>query len=102
MNVEAVSSPPGLSNIASGTNVSSLGDKNALDNFSGLMRDAIDSINTTQKSADKEISRAVTGESPDLHRTIIELQTADLKFQFGLQVRNKLIGAYEEIMRMQV
>ncbi len=40
--------------------------------------------------------------SPDLHKTIIALQTADLKFQLGLQVRNKLIGAYEEIMRMQV
>ena len=102
MNVEAVNSASGLSNIAAGTDVSSLGDKNVLDNFSGLMRDAIDSINTTQKAADKEVSRAVTGESPDLHRTIIELQTADLKFQFGLQVRNKLIGAYEEIMRMQV
>ncbi len=67
-----------------------------------MVKDAVESIDSTQKSADQEIAKAVTGESPDLHRTIIALQTADLKFQLGLQVRNKLIGAYEEIMRMQV
>ena len=44
----------------------------------------------------------MTGETQDLHKTIIALQTADLKFQLGLQVRNKLLGAYEEVMRMQV
>ena len=72
------------------------------DNFGSLIKDAVESIDNSQKSADQEIAKAVTGESPDLHKTIIALQTADLKFQLGLQVRNKLIGAYEEIMRMQV
>mgnify|MGYP000971907006 CR=1 FL=1 len=70
--------------------------------FGSLIKDAVESIDNTQKNADKEISKAVTGESTDLHKTIIELQSADLKFQLGLQVRNKLIGAYDEIMRMQV
>jgi flagellar hook-basal body complex protein FliE len=72
------------------------------DNFGSLVKDAVNSIDGTQKAAEGEIARAVTGESPDLHQTIIALQSADLKFQLGLQVRNKLIGAYEEIMRMQV
>jgi flagellar hook-basal body complex protein FliE len=72
------------------------------DGFGSLIKDAVESIDNSQKSADQEIARAVSGESPDLHKTIIALQTADLKFQLGLQVRNKLIGAYEEIMRMQV
>jgi len=70
--------------------------------FGSIIKDAVDSIDKTQKSADEEISKAVTGESPDLHKTIIALQSADLKFQLGLQVRNKLIGAYDEIMRMPV
>lgn len=70
--------------------------------FGSLVRDAVDSLDKSQKGAEQEIGRAVTGESPDLHRTIIQLQTADLTFQLGLQVRNKLVGAYEEIMRMQV
>jgi flagellar hook-basal body complex protein FliE len=70
--------------------------------FADVVRSAVDSIEQTQKGAETEVARAVAGESPDLHQTIIALQTADLHFQLGLQVRNKLIGAYEEIMRMQV
>ncbi len=76
--------------------------QNTGNSFGSLVRDAVESIDGGQKGAEQEIARAVTGESPDLHQTIIALQTADLNFQLGLQVRNKLIGAYEEIMRMQV
>lgn len=70
--------------------------------FGSVIKDAVDSLDKTQKAAEQEIKTAVKGESPDLHKTIIALQSADLQFQLGLQVRNKLIGAYEEIMRMQV
>lgn len=70
--------------------------------FGNAMKRAIDHIDSTQKAAETEITKAITGENPDIHKTVIALQTADLKFQFGLQVRNKLIGAYEEVMRMQV
>jgi flagellar hook-basal body complex protein FliE len=72
------------------------------DGFGSMIKNAVESIDGSQKEADQEIAKAVTGESPDIHKTIIALQTADLKFQLGLQVRNKLVGAYEEIMRMQV
>jgi flagellar hook-basal body complex protein FliE len=70
--------------------------------FGSLVEGAVAALDRTQKGAEQEIARAVAGESPDLHRTIIALQTADLKFQFALQVRNKLVNAYEEVMRMQV
>ena len=70
--------------------------------FGSAIKQAIDNVDSTQKAAETEITKAITGESPDIHKTVIALQTADLKFQFGLQVRNKLIGAYEEVMRMQV
>ena len=72
------------------------------DGFGSAIKDAVESIDQTQKGAEDEISKAVTGDSPDLHKTIIALQTADLKFQLGLQVRNKLIGAFDEVMRMPV
>ena len=70
--------------------------------FGEAVRQAVDTLDARQKGAEQEIARAVTGQSPDLHRTVVELQTADLGFQFALQVRNKLVGAYEEIMRMQI
>jgi flagellar hook-basal body complex protein FliE len=63
---------------------------------------AVESLDRTQKGAELEVARAVAGESPDLHKTVIALQTADLQFQLAMQVRNKFVGAYEEIMRMQV
>jgi len=87
---------------SSGSKISTGNTQASGDEFGSIIKNAVESIDNTQKSAEQEISKAVTGESPDLHKTIIQLQTADLKFQLGLQVRNKLIGAYEEIMRMQV
>lgn len=70
--------------------------------FGSVMKDAVESIDGANKTAEQEVMKSVSGESTDLHKTIIALQSADLKLQLGLQVRNKLIGAYEEIMRMQV
>lgn len=70
--------------------------------FGSLVRTAVESLEKDQQQAEQEIARAVAGESPDLHRTIVALQTSELSFQLALQVRNKLINAYEEIMRMQV
>jgi flagellar hook-basal body complex protein FliE len=72
------------------------------DSFHGIIKNSIDAVDREQNDADAEIARAVSGDSPDIHRTLAELQTADLHFQLSLQVRNKLVGAYEEIMRMQV
>jgi flagellar hook-basal body complex protein FliE len=100
MNISGFS-PSGLfSQISSGA--SSVASAGSSDSFGSVVKNAVDSIEKSQQTANQEIAKAVTGESPDLHRTIIALQTADLSFQFGLQVRNKVIGAYEEIMRMQV
>ena len=44
----------------------------------------------------------MTGESQDLHNTVIAMQKADLSFQMMMQVRNKIVQAYQEIIRMQV
>ncbi|HEY6803260.1 MAG TPA: flagellar hook-basal body complex protein FliE [Pyrinomonadaceae bacterium] len=100
MNISGFS-PSGLfPQVSSGaTSVSGAG---ASDGFGSIVRNAVDSMEKSQLGANQEVAKAVTGESTDLHRTIIALQTADLHFQFGLQVRNKVVGAYEEIMRMQV
>lgn len=99
-NINGINSANSLSNPLSKLSSESI--EGSGDGFGSIIKDAIKSVDETQKSAEQEIKTAVTGESPDLHKTIIALQTADLQFQLGLQVRNKLIGAYEEIMRMQV
>ena len=70
--------------------------------FGSLVKNAVERLDRGQHQVEEEMARAVAGESPDMHRTMVALQTEDLSFQLALQVRNKVIGAYEEIMRMQV
>ena len=66
------------------------------------MKDAISTVNQLQKQSNQEIEKLITGESQDLHNTVIAMQKADLSFQMMMQVRNKIVQAYQEIIRMQV
>jgi|SRR6185295_10947106 len=93
--------PSGLFSQITSTSASATGQAGS-EGFGSVVKNAVESLDKAQQSSAQEIAKAVTGESPDLHKTIIALQTADLGFQFALQVRNKVINAYEEIMRMQV
>ncbi len=102
MTINGISSPNPLGQIGAGAKSPIGGAAGSGDTFGSLVKNSLETLDGSQKAAEQEIAKAVTGESPDLHKTIIALQTADLKFQLGLQVRNKLIGAYEEVMRMQV
>ena len=70
--------------------------------FSDTLRDAISTVNELQKESNQDIQKLLTGENPDLHTTLIAVQKADLSFQMMMQVRNKLVQAYQEIMRTQV
>ena len=71
-------------------------------NFGTVLKDAISTVNELQKQSDQEIEKLMTGESQDLHNTVIAMQNADLSFQMMMQVRNKIVQAYQEIIRMQV
>jgi flagellar hook-basal body complex protein FliE len=70
--------------------------------FGEVLKDAISTVNELQKQSDQDIQKLMTGESQDLHTTVIAMQKADLSFQMMMQVRNKIVQAYQEIMRMQV
>ncbi len=70
--------------------------------FGQVLRDAITTTNDLQKQSNLEIQKLMTGETQDLHETMIAVQKADLSFQMMMQVRNKLLQAYQEIMRMQI
>jgi flagellar hook-basal body complex protein FliE len=70
--------------------------------FGEILKDAISTVNELQKQSDQEIQKLMTGESQDLHTTMIAVQKADLSFQMMMQVRNKIVQAYQQIMGMQV
>lgn len=70
--------------------------------FLDSLKSAIGKVNDTQLEAGKAVGALMTGETQDLHRTMVALQQADVSFQLMMQIRNKLVTAYEEIQRMQV
>ncbi|NLT66388.1 MAG: flagellar hook-basal body complex protein FliE [Acidobacteria bacterium] len=70
--------------------------------FGEILKDAISTVDQLQKDSDQEIQKLMSGESRDLHTTVIAMQKADLSFQMMMQVRNKIVQAYQEIIRMPV
>jgi flagellar hook-basal body complex protein FliE len=70
--------------------------------FSSVLSGALNGVDTLQKSAEAEIGRFLRGEGVDLHQVALAQQQAQLGFDLFLQVRNKVVQAYQEIMRMQV
>ena len=74
--------------------------KNA--SFMDAVDGAVNQVNRLQKTAEDATGRLATGEVKDLHQTMIALEKADVSFRFIVEVRNKVIEAYREIMRMQI
>jgi flagellar hook-basal body complex protein FliE len=74
----------------------------ATTNFMGALKEAMTSINDAQTGAGQAVEALVTGQSSNIHQTMVALQQADVSFQLMMQVRNKLVSAYEEIQRMQI
>jgi flagellar hook-basal body complex protein FliE len=70
--------------------------------FRGLLKEALAEVNAAQLEAARAVDALAGGESQSLHQTMIALQRADVSFQLMMQVRNKIVGAYEDIQRMQI
>ena len=70
--------------------------------FRDILSGAIDQVETSRADANQSVQRFLSGEGDDLHSTILASQRADLEFQMFMQVRNKVVSAYQEVMRMQM
>ncbi len=70
--------------------------------FVDMLKDSISKVSEVEKEADKEVQKLATMETQDIHNAMISMEKADLTFQLMMQIRNKIIDAYQEIMRMQV
>ncbi len=68
--------------------------------FDLAMKDALSKVTDIQKEAETAIQELTSG--GDVTHAIIAMEKADMSFQLMVEVRNKLLSAYEEIMRMQV
>jgi flagellar hook-basal body complex protein FliE len=70
--------------------------------FGSYLKDALGEVNQLQQVADKAIQQLVAEGKGDLQDTMVALEKADISFRFMMQVRNKVLEAYQEIIRMQV
>src|SRR5438034_11308132 len=69
--------------------------------FSKLLNEAVQQVHDVEKGSQGELQKFLSNES-DVHSVMIALEKADLSFQVMMQVRNKIVQAYQELMKSQV
>lgn len=70
--------------------------------FGTFLKDAIQDVNVKQVESDKMTQKLILGEDVDLHNVMITAQKASIALNATMEVRNKVIEAYQEIIRMPV
>ena len=76
--------------------------KSAGGEFASLLESAVNQVENSRQNASESIRQLISGEKEELHNTVLATQKAELQFEMFLQVRNKVVSAYQEIMKMQV
>ncbi|MDY0212636.1 MAG: flagellar hook-basal body complex protein FliE [Desulfuromonadaceae bacterium] len=78
--------------------------RNSVNNtgFSDMLADAVSQTNKAQLDADKAAVALQTGKAENLHEVMLSMEEADISMRLLVQMRNKALDAYQEIMRMQV
>ncbi len=97
MNISGISS---LSRLPAEVNAPSAGEGDA--SFKNIFSSAIGAVEDARGTAAKSVEQFLSGNGEDLHSTILATQRAELEFQMFMQVRNKVVSAYQEIMKMQM
>jgi flagellar hook-basal body complex protein FliE len=70
--------------------------------FSNVIGEYINDVNNKQTQAEKAVETFATGGNIDIHSVMIATEKANLSMQLALQMRNKILQAYQEISRMQI
>jgi flagellar hook-basal body complex protein FliE len=70
--------------------------------FGDMLKDSIGKVNSLQHEANVAMEKLASGESKNIHETLLAVEQAEIAFKTMNQVRSKVIDAYKEIMRMQI
>ncbi len=70
--------------------------------FGEVLKTAVGKVDELHREKDGALEALAAGRSPDIHSAMIAVRRADIAFRFAMQVRNKAISAYQEIMRMNL
>lgn len=70
--------------------------------FGSMLEKSIQNVNQAQVDADHAIRELIAGRSKNIHETLLAVERADTSLKLMMQIRNKVLDAYREIIRMQV
>ena len=71
-------------------------------NFLDTLKEKLDDVNNKQIEADNLTDQFVKGEEEDVHKVMLSTQEAKLSLELAVQIRNKIVEAYQEFNRMQI
>ena len=74
----------------------------ASDSFANVLGRMVEEVSGKQAAASQAVSALQGGQNVPLHEAVIAMEEANVSFQLMVEVRNKLLDAYQELMRMQI
>ena len=80
----------------------SVEENNKETSFSKVISDAINKVNDAQVTADQKVEDFISGEDVSMHDVMLSMQESQLSMQLLIEVRNKVVEAYQEINRVQL
>jgi flagellar hook-basal body complex protein FliE len=72
------------------------------DAFSTVLGNMVQDVNTRQVAAGEAVNGLLSGQNVNLHQAMIAMEEASVSFQLMVEVRNRLLESYQELMRMQI
>ncbi|MGB9606401.1 MAG: flagellar hook-basal body complex protein FliE [Bryobacteraceae bacterium] len=78
------------------------GQTRAQADFGSIFKQAIERVEGLRRTADESVLKLLAGENEEVHQVALAVQRAELAFELFLEIRNKVVQAYQEIMRMPI
>jgi|SRR5947209_19212232 len=93
LTIAPIELPAGIKDSNPGTGLSS---------FQSVFSDAIGQVQQLDHAANASVDRFLSGENEEIHHVALATQQSELAFELFMQVRNKVVQSYQEVMRMQM
>ena len=100
MNIASTSISPSLDRPSGGRGVER--PEHSGSSFRGMLNEFVGDVNGLQHNAQNEVEKLTTGETSNVHQVLVAVEEASLAMDLVLEIRNKAIEGYQELMRMQV
>ena len=93
--------PASLGSLAGASTSPAAGSSASAGDFAGALGAAIDKVNQLQANTEQKVNQLLAGTGQDVHEATLSMERTSLAFDLMLQVRNKVVGAYQEISKLQ-